>query len=69
MLSKIRSKNCIFLFFLLDEQLNFIDVLNFYQPASRLKPILYYIQGDIYKKKSFADFMQEWNVPPKKKTK
>ncbi len=54
---------------LLDEQLNFIDVLNFYQPASRLKPILYYIQGDIYKKKSFADFMQEWNVPPKKKTK
>lgn len=54
---------------LLDEQMNTIDVLNFYQSASRLKPILYYIQDDIYKKKSFADFMQEWNNPPKKKTK
>lgn len=55
---------------ILDEQLNVIDVLNFYQSPERLKPILYYIGGDAYKKQKFAEFMSAYpaNVQGKKKS-
>lgn len=48
---------------LLDEQLNTIDVLNFYQSPERLKPILTYIASDSFKTKNFNDFMQEYLNP------
>jgi thioredoxin-related protein len=53
---------------ILDEQLNFIDVLNFYQSPERLKPILAFIGSNSYKTKKFNDFMQEYLSPPKPKT-
>ena len=56
---------------LLDEQLNTIDVLNFYQSPEHLKPILAYIGSSSYKTRTFNDFMQEYLKPkpvnPKKK--
>jgi thioredoxin-related protein len=52
---------------ILDEQLNTIDVLNFYQSADRLKPILAYIGSDAFKSKNFNDFMQEYMKPAGKK--
>ncbi|MDI1356205.1 MAG: DUF255 domain-containing protein [bacterium] len=54
----------------LDEQLNTIDALNFYQSPERLKPILTYIGSNSYKTKTFNDFMQEYmnpGAPAKKK--
>jgi thioredoxin-related protein len=54
---------------ILDEQLNTIDVLNFYQGHERLKPILEFIGSDAYKKKSFNDFMQEYTKPKTTKAK
>lgn len=48
----------------LDEQLNTIDALNFYQSPERLKPILTYIGSNSYKTKTFNDFMQEYMKPP-----
>lgn len=54
---------------ILDEQLNTIDALNFYQSPERLKPILAYIATDSYKTKSFNDFMQVYLKPPAPKTK
>ena len=58
---------------ILDEQLNLIDALNFYQSPERIKPILAYIASNSYKSKTFNDFMQEYMKPsaPKaaKKTK
>lgn len=44
----------------LDEQLNTLDVLNYFQSPERLKPILQYIGENIYKKKNFADFISEY---------
>lgn len=54
---------------LLDEQLNTIDVLNFYQSPERIKPILAYIASDSYKKKDFNTFMQDYLKPPAKQKK
>jgi thioredoxin-related protein len=55
---------------LLDEQLNTIDVLNFYQSPERIKPILNYIASDSYKTKKFDEFMKEYLSPkPAKKSK
>jgi thioredoxin-related protein len=55
---------------MLDEQFNVIDVLNFYQPPEKLKPILKFIATDSYRKQTFNDFMQKYMKPPppKKKT-
>jgi len=49
---------------ILDEKLNFIDVLNFYQSPERLKPILAYIAGNDYKTRKFNDFMQDYLKEP-----
>lgn len=54
---------------LLDEQLNTIDVLNFYQSPERIKPILHYIATDSYKTKKFNDFMQDYLNPATAKNK
>ncbi len=54
---------------MLDEQLNTIDVLNFYQSPEHIKPILAYIGSDSYKTKTFNDFMQEYLNPKPPKTK
>jgi thioredoxin-related protein len=54
---------------LLDEQLNTIDVLNFYQSPEHIKPILAYIATNSYKTKKFNDFMQEYLKPAPVKTK
>jgi thioredoxin-related protein len=48
---------------MLDEQLNTIDVLNFYQSPEHIRPILAFIATDSYKTKSFNDFMQEYMKP------
>jgi thioredoxin-related protein len=50
---------------ILDEQLNTIDALNFYQPPERLKPILAFIASNAYKDKTktFNDFMQNYMKP------
>jgi thioredoxin-related protein len=48
---------------LLDEQLNTIDVLNFYQSPERIKPILAFIASDSYKTQKFNDFMQDYLKP------
>jgi len=50
---------------LLDEQLNTIDVLNYYQSPEHLKPILAFIATDSYKTKTFNDFMQDYLNPKK----
>jgi thioredoxin-related protein len=50
---------------MLDEQMNTIDVLNFYQSPEHLRPILAFIATDSYKSKSFNDFMnQDYLKPP-----
>lgn len=48
---------------LLDEELNTIDVLNYYQSPERLRPILAFIGSNDYKTKSFNDFMQDYTKP------
>ena len=54
---------------MLDENLNFIDVLAQYQSPERLKPILTYIATNAYKTKDFNTFMQEYLKPPPAKSK
>ena len=54
---------------LLDEQMNLIDVLNFYQSPEHIKPILAYIATDNYKTKKFNDFMQDYLRPKQINTK
>ena len=54
---------------LLDENLNTIDALNFYQSPERIKPILAYIASNSYKTKTFNDFMQEYTKPKNNSTK
>lgn len=54
---------------LLDENLNTIDALNFYQSPERIKPILGYIGSNSYKTKTFNDFMQEYTKPKNNSTK
>ena len=54
---------------LLDENLNTIDALNFYQSPERIKPILAYIGSNSFKTKTFNDFMQEYTKPKNNSTK
>ncbi|MBL7930772.1 MAG: DUF255 domain-containing protein [Bacteroidia bacterium] len=48
---------------MLDEQMNTIDVLNYYQSPEHIKPILAFIASDAYKTQKFNDFMQEYTNP------
>lgn len=48
---------------MLDEQLNTIDVLNFYQSPEHLKPILAFIGSNSYKTQKFSDFIQNYLKP------
>ena len=50
----------------LDEQMNTIDVLNYYQGPERLKPVLTFFGEDIYKKKPFTEFLSEYQKRPGK---
>ncbi len=45
----------------LDEQLNGIDALNFYQSPEQIKPYLAYIGSNAYKTKTFADFLKGYS--------
>ena len=54
---------------ILDEQLNTLEVLNFYQSPERLKPILTFIGSNSYQTKKFNDYMQEYLAPPAPKPK
>jgi len=49
---------------LLDEELNTIDVLNYYQSPQHIKPILCYIKENAYKSKTFAEFMASYINKP-----
>jgi len=49
---------------LMDEQLNSIDVLNFYQSPEQIKPILYFIGSNSYKTKTWVDFIKEYTTQP-----
>jgi thioredoxin-related protein len=49
---------------LLDEQLNSIDVLNFYQSPESIKPILYYIASNAYKTKKWPEFIKDYSIHP-----
>jgi thioredoxin-related protein len=49
---------------LLDEALNPIDVLNFYQSPEHIKPILVFIAENSYKTKTFPEFMKSWSNKP-----
>jgi thioredoxin-related protein len=55
----------------LDEQLNTIEVLNFYQSPAQIKPILEFFASNSYKTKPWSDFIKEYTsrpqTPPKKK--
>ena len=51
---------------LLDEELNPIDVLNFYQSPEHIKPILVFIADNAYKTKNFTEFMKTWSNKPLK---
>ena len=46
----------------LDEQLNTIQVLNFYQAPEHLSPVLEFFAGDIYKTKNWNDFIKEYSA-------
>ena len=46
---------------ILDEELNTIDALNFYQSPQQLRPILVFIGSNAYKTKPFADFLKEYS--------
>jgi len=46
----------------LDEQLNTIEVLNFYQSPEQIKPVLFYFGDNNYKKKSWGDFIKEYTL-------
>lgn len=54
---------------MLDEQLNTIDVLNFYQSPEHLKPILAFIGSNSYNTQKFSDFIQEYLNPKPVNTK
>jgi thioredoxin-related protein len=51
---------------ILDENMNIVDAIPFYLPASALKNIATFYGDDIYKKKSWNDFMAEVNAKKKK---
>lgn len=47
----------------MDEKLNTLEVLNFYQSPEQIKPILYYFAGNHYKTKPWNDFIKEYSAP------
>lgn len=51
---------------ILDEQMNLVDAIPFYLPAGALKNIATFYGEDIYKKKSWNDFMADVNAKKKK---
>jgi thioredoxin-related protein len=51
---------------ILDEQLNTLEVLNFYQSPEQLKPILNYFGENSFKTKSWADFIKDYSTRQKK---
>jgi len=54
---------------ILDEQLNTLDVLAFYQSSEQIKPALAYFATDAYKKKNWQDFIKDYSLKPPQKTK
>ncbi len=54
---------------ILDEQLNNLDVLNYYQSPEQIKPILKYFAENSYKKMSWADFIKEYSLAKASKAK
>lgn len=54
---------------ILDEQLNTLDVLNFYQSPEQIKPALIYFGSNNYKKQSWSDFIKDYTLSKKVKTK
>ncbi len=46
---------------ILDEEMNTIDVLNFYQSPQHLKPILQFIGSNAYKKQPFAEYIKTYS--------
>jgi thioredoxin-related protein len=49
---------------ILDENLNLLDVINYYRPPTQLKPVLLYFGSDKYKKQTFAEFVKDYLKPP-----
>ncbi|MCE3259908.1 MAG: thioredoxin [Bacteroidetes bacterium] len=45
---------------ILDEKLNTVEVLNYYQSPEQIKPILMYFGSDTYKTKSWKDYISEY---------
>ena len=51
---------------ILDESMNIVDAIPFYLPAGSLKNIVTFYGDDVYKKKSWNDFMAGINEAKKK---
>ncbi|MGZ3899483.1 MAG: DUF255 domain-containing protein [Bacteroidia bacterium] len=47
----------------LDEELNTIEVLNYYQSPEQVKPVLMYFGSNAYKAKPWKDFISEYTKP------
>lgn len=47
---------------ILDEQMNTLEVLNFYQSPEQIKPVLYYFADNQFKIKPWADFIKEYSA-------
>jgi thioredoxin-related protein len=45
---------------ILDDQLNTIEVLNYYQSPEQVKPALIYFGSDAYKTKTWKDFISDY---------
>ncbi len=50
---------------ILDEKLNTLEVLNFYQSPQQIKPILQYFGDNSFKTKTWPDFVKEYTTPKK----
>lgn len=53
----------------LDEQLNTIDVLNFYYSPTQIKPALIYFGDNHYKTKKWPEFISDYTKPKETKSK
>jgi len=51
---------------ILDEELNTIEVLNYYQAPENIKPVLTFINDNFYKTKTFQEFMKTYSAQPNK---
>jgi thioredoxin-related protein len=47
---------------ILDEQLNTVQVLNFYQAPEHLSPVLYFFASNEYKTKKWDEFLKEYST-------